>query len=375
MDKAIWNGQIYTAFNVSKSYETEKNIRKASGYKELRCPDPCCPNPIVKYCHGEIKSAYFAHINNCYCDYALFDKEITQEMREIKNKLYKSFVSKGFDVEQDVKVFSGHYTHFLFNLPNDRKVAIELGTQKITANQIDYLSLQYQKIGIKVKWIVISDSIELLDESNLIFIKRYSLNENKMRDVLIIDSEGVGITQQVIDPNKYEFEGRTIVSKNYPSIFTETNSLEYLAFENEELTIEGFYDRYNKWLNKKMRAFENKKVELEKEKIKYLEMQNQKKALIEQRRKEREDVLKKEKQQQQNCSNSRFMTYEERRNSIMPLMNQVEKQVIDELGERWIRCKVCGIIETVDKFLTYGGKNHSTLGVCRACHYRINGGN
>ena len=94
MENAMWNGRVYTATEVSQSYELEKEIRKASARRELKCTDPDCPNPILKYCHGEIKNPYFAHLNNCNCDYAEFDKGNTQLMRSVKRNLYEIFVAK-----------------------------------------------------------------------------------------------------------------------------------------------------------------------------------------------------------------------------------------------------------------------------------------
>ena len=87
MENALWNGKLYTAAEIAESYELEKSVRKASGRKELRCPDADCPSPVLRYCHGEIKSAFFAHLDNCTCDYAEFDKENTQLMRKVKRTI------------------------------------------------------------------------------------------------------------------------------------------------------------------------------------------------------------------------------------------------------------------------------------------------
>ena len=151
MENALWNGKSYTATEIADSYELEKSIRKASGRKELRCPDADCPSPVLRYCHGEIKSAFFAHLDNCTCDYAEFDRENTQLMRTVKRTIYESFVAQGYDVQLEVKLLPRHYTHLLFTMPTGKKIAVELGTQRTTANRIDYLSEQYERIGVDVK--------------------------------------------------------------------------------------------------------------------------------------------------------------------------------------------------------------------------------
>ena len=52
MENAIWNGITIIASDISKDYEKEKQVRKASGRKELRCPDPDCKHPVLRYCHA-----------------------------------------------------------------------------------------------------------------------------------------------------------------------------------------------------------------------------------------------------------------------------------------------------------------------------------
>ena len=64
------------------------------------------------------------------------------------------------------------------------------------------------------------------------------------------------------------------------------------------------------------------------------------------------------------------MSYEDRRESILPLMEQQTKQVVDQSGARWIRCELCGVVETEDKFWTFGGAGHMNLGKCYKCSKR-----
>lgn len=58
---------------------------------------------------------------------------------------------------------------------------------------------------------------------------------------------------------------------------------------------------------------------------------------------------------------------EERRQEILPKMNQQEVKVYDSSGERWIRCEKCGKIATSSDFVEYGGEGKATLGECRDC--------
>ena len=56
MEHAKWKGNVISANDVAKQFEIEREVRKASRRRELKCPDEEC-NGIVKYCHGEIKGA------------------------------------------------------------------------------------------------------------------------------------------------------------------------------------------------------------------------------------------------------------------------------------------------------------------------------
>lgn len=280
MENALWNGQCYTAADVAESYELEKTIRKASERKELRCPDADCPSPILRYCHGKIiKSAYFAHLDNCTCDYAEFDKTNTPLIRMVKRIIYNSFASKGYDVQLEVKVVPKHYTHLLFTLSSGKKVAVELGTPRTTADKIEYLAEQYSAIGIDAQWIVINNAQTPAKENEAYFIERYRLNESKRKDVLVLSRDGTKITQYILDPNKYLYRGNPIRSNNYPEIYREVAGLDVLAFEEDELTIQGFHARYNEWLKKKRRAFEKKIAQCEAEEVAWRERQRREQTI------------------------------------------------------------------------------------------------
>lgn len=357
MENAIFNGMKYTATEISKSYDLEKCIRKASGRQELRCPDLACSAPVLRYCHGEIRNPFFAHFTNCACDYAKFDRENTCLMRKVQRAIYEHLTSCGVNVQMEVKLLPHHYTHLLLLMSNGKKIAIELGTQKTPVNKIDVVSEQYKRLSIGVKWIVISDNKVLVKENETYFIKRYLLNESKWKDVLILNWEGTEVTQYIVDPNEYSYNGIKIQSANYPKIYSESKALSELTLENGEVTIGGFYFRYNVWLGKKKRAFDIKKAQLEEESRRCNEwLETREKSSL---------------QQQASAETSREesmqLSYEARKNSVLPCIDQQITQARDQIGVRWIRCEICGTVDTASEFSTYGGINHLNLGICRKC--------
>ena len=47
--------------------------------------------------------------------------------------------------------------------------------------------------------------------------------------------------------------------------------------------------------------------------------------------------------------------------------NQQDKIIRDQFGNRWIQCERCGRIGQDGDFVSYGGKNHVNLGICKKC--------
>lgn len=258
MENALWNKKLVIATELAKDYSFEKKIRKASGHKELRCPDPECQHPILRYCHGEKKDAYFAHLNNEHCDYATFDRENTQIMRTVSRLIYESFKAKGYTIRPEVKILDHHYTHLFFDMNDGSKLAVELGTHHLSANRIEMLTNEYKRKNIAVKWIVIGNTNTIVRESQTYFLKRYLLNESSNKDLIVVSWNGAEFAQYKVDPNKYQYMGCDIHSNNYPETYAEYAALNDLTITNGELTITGFNTRYNDWLKTKRRAFRKK---------------------------------------------------------------------------------------------------------------------
>lgn len=374
MENALWNGQLLIASDIMNDYRLEKEIRKASGRKELRCPDPDCQHPILRYCHGDIKEAFFAHLNNEQCDYANFDKENTQVMRTIRRIIYENFKSKGFKVRPEVKILDHHYTHLLFDMADCNQIAVEIGTQRLSANRIDKLTDEYRKKGIAVKWIVLGNTNVPVKENHAFFIKRYLLNESKNKDLLVVNWDCTVVAQYKVDPNKYEYNGRFIQSNNYPETYSEYATLSDLTFEDNELSLEGFKERYKEWIVKKRDAFNKKIKQLEdenKKRIEEIHNQEQKRiqmfSVLEERLSKLNKSLIAPPAQLTPTAKTSNISYEQSRQEILHLMIQQETQARDSLGRRWIKCEICGAVETEDKFGSYGGSNHINLGVCYDC--------
>ena len=265
MEKAVWNGKLFLASDVAEDFQLENKIRKASGHKELKCPDPNCGNPIVRYCHGDEKDAYFAHLNNECCDYARYDKDTLPIIKTIKTKLFHSLQYKGFHIDIDVKILAHHYTPLIIETENAGKIAIEFGTKQTSANTTSFLSEQYANVGILLRWIVVDDHLTPWNESAVCHIKRFVLNTSKNRDLIIISKDGECVKQSIEDQNRYEYGGREIRSSNYPAFFCKEATIDDITLEDTELTTINFYKFFEMWLLTKRRKFEERVLELQEE--------------------------------------------------------------------------------------------------------------
>lgn len=234
------------------------------------CPDENCEHRVLKYCHGDKRQPYFAHVINTDCGYEKYDNETTEYTKEIKRLLYSHFKNQGYDVKMDVKLVEKHYSHLVIT-EEGISFPIEIITKFSSANRLDYIKKKYDEKHLKVNWIVTDiypENDNCIVESELNFAKRFSLNETDDNTLITIDLSGNNVIQYCMDTNTYIFDGREISSKNYPRIFALTSNIGNLEFSNGKLSIVGFYDAYNEFITKKDRAFCKKTLELKEQKAK-----------------------------------------------------------------------------------------------------------
>lgn len=258
MNKAKLNGQIIYASEIMMDYKLENEIRDLSRAGKLMCPDGCCDSPVLKYCHGKKrKQSYFSHRNTCSCDYDKYDKKNTDTIDNIKNKLYERLISNGINCDIDVKVFNRHYAHVAI-YENNATIAIELVSDSLGKRKTNDLVSLYKDKSISVIFVVVGSDNQLQAEFEANYIRRYSLNESKDNNLLIISSSGEEIYQYRYDTFTYVYRGRNFAPSG--DLYRENSNFNSLVFENGSLTIEGFEERYNDWFNEKQKKFEELKI-------------------------------------------------------------------------------------------------------------------
>lgn len=380
MEFALWNGKKISASEVSENNKYEREVRKVS-HIELMCPDPNCANPILKYCHGDKKDAYFAHICNEHCDYGDYDRDTPSQIKLVCKRLYNHLASLSYNVQMEVKVLKHHYTHILITTDNNESIAIELGNQRTSEKRIERITQEYKDAGISVQWIVV-DNLDIPDGEDRVYcLKRYILNESTNNDLIIIEPETYKVGQYKVDEKRYWAAGREIYSENYPNTYTVESALEDIVVENNELTLQGFISLYNSWFEKKNRQFLKKKEQLEKDAA--------------EERIKREDEWKRQKSEPAKRGKTFTskpykpvtpapvfkppepevkpqLSYEERKAEITDKINQTTEYAIDSTGMKWFKCERCGKVDEDPEFVSYGGHNKYTLGLCRECSRKGN---
>lgn len=160
MEKALYGGRLRMAYKVAGNTELEKEIRNASKGGEILCPDIECKAPILKYCHGDVRTPYFSHKAKGACDYATFDKRDNDTFRDVRHALYEHFIRTGYCVLQEEKVLKHHYAHLMIGpgqIQSSEMVAIELGDTMTSLNDMQKINDGYQAQGIPVNWLLIDD--------------------------------------------------------------------------------------------------------------------------------------------------------------------------------------------------------------------------
>lgn len=327
LEYALWEGKKIFARDVALNYAFEREIRKASAQKMLKCADSECASSLVKYCHGEVRGAYFAHIHNENCAYAQYDKNC-EPYRNIKLTLFEHFLTQGESIELDIKIFGRHYCPLKFSFSDGTMIAVEFGTSKTTVKEIETLENEYETAGVKFIWLVIGELNGITKESDMFYLKRHLLNKEKNVPFILIDSNCKDVCEYF---NETDCDcGKRVAYRNgeIASLIIRNQRIELAQSEAQHRQ---FYDGKEPYKNK-------------------LEIKEMGNARIEQTQ----------------------YTWEQEWKAIQAQINQQETQVRDSCGIRYVKCVKCGKIADVSKFVEYGGKGSINKGICNDCQRKRN---
>ena len=207
MEKALCNGQLRMAYKVARDEELEKEIRRASRAGEILCPDIECKAPILKYCHGNLRT-YFSHKAKGACDYAVFDKKDNEMFREVRHVLYEHFSEKGYNVFQEEKILPNHYAHLVLSsdqLESNKRIAIEFGDVKTPPQYIRKINEEYHAQGIHVNWLLVDNEQRYARMEYRKFLQWYLHCGASNRKLVVISSNisEVAMYKERCNPNEF----------------------------------------------------------------------------------------------------------------------------------------------------------------------------
>lgn len=266
MQKALWNGKIVYAYKIAEDYELEKAARIASPKKEFLCTDEECKCRVLKYCNGDEKKPYFAHRENSNCDYARFEKNYGI-MERLTVRLAEILEKNGYKVQIHERLFKGHITYLVVWQGNANPVAVDFITHRIGVNDIEGWASAYRHSGMQYSFIVADKNLDINEEKNTFFAKRYSLNETKNRFLICISWDGKTVTQIAMDRKNYSYKERlcNFSPELSYSYYKEVEKAENIIIEDDQLSIKGFFERYQSWKETRNSFYENWKSKVDDE--------------------------------------------------------------------------------------------------------------
>lgn len=384
MEYAIWNGELVSATEIAKDYNKEKAIRIDSGRKKLQCPDPECKSKLVKYCHGDVKEAYFAHVINTDCDYQKYEDETDNITKRCRDAVYNVLKSKGYEVELVKKLIRRHYAHIVCR-HGGKTYAVEFISQNTSANKIEYFKKEYAKIGVIVCWISISgETPEVVYDDAIAFNKRHSLHEAINKDLLIITRDGGTVHQYKDDANDYQPCARAALTQRKQLHLV--SSTADLCIDRDTISINGFFASFDEFIR------QNKSIEANA--IRAAEEEKARQELIA-KEKQNAEAVKREKELKIAKARARGDRYFENEDGSLIVLNvnesytgqeinpfikpipyetkqkQMKEKVlskteiaIDIDGYRWCKCIKCQKVKIENKFYVIQVNGNINDGIC-----------
>ena len=321
MQLAIWNGKRIYAREVAEDYFLEKEVRRASANKEIRCAQKDCPHPALRYCNGDKKEPYFAHLDASDCDFSRFERNFGV-MESLTIRLAQILEKNGYEVVMHERLFPGHITYLMAGKLGETPVAIDFITHMKGVEDIDGWAKSYRENNIPYTFIVADRKLDITSERNTFFAKRYSLNETTHNYLVIIDWEGKAVSQTAIDRNEYNYKGRNCPFPEWMGVYyMESKNADVLVLEGIQITIPGFTNRFETWLYNKEQFYENwkKKVD-EQEEIERLRREKEARRVAE-RKKEQERLAEQkrleEEQRRKDVEKARAKAEHERKERVI----------------------------------------------------------
>lgn len=275
MVNGMWQGQPLDADEVAATEEFETKIRKAGANHELRCTDPEC-KCFICYKHGKKRKPHFAHIGESECAYAQFEKQDTPIKMIVRSALYAHFANLGYDVKREVRLPNGRkYCDLLLNI-NNQNVVLRIVLSTTSATYIEEYTKECEQSDCKLLWIAIGDPYDVHYEKHHYHAMRYLFNHTANKNLLIIAPDATMVSQTKEDNTRYVYKGKWLNNRYFLEDvhnFQIVRPVSELRIVDGELTIDGFSDAYDAWMQRKYMAFEKMRADIDAEEKRRTELE------------------------------------------------------------------------------------------------------
>lgn len=182
------------------------------------------------------------------------------------------------------------------------------------------------------------------------------------------------------NPNQY-WEEIEVLQDNLSSFTFGDNGMllhkglpvEKLKNEKEHQHIEKLEQIKKSWekqQQERKEAEERRRIEEEKRLMEQLEKQAR---MEEQARIDHQEKIRLQREAEEKRAEDAAKKERERYEALKKKIDAVidsdqEKPYMDELGNRWVRCKYCGKVDVDSEFGSYGGIHETNLGKCKECY-------
>ena len=358
----LQNGQIIMIDDIDKAHNGSK----------CNCVCPACKEPFIARM-GDKNQHHFAHSGkgcdeiNAYMTglYMLLSEYLTS------NKLYLPPVIVGFELSAYAFWTQENVAEHSWLLPKSRDHNIEELAYKEKRIYFDKAEIVRNNDGVPQAILAQKNDSQLAIRITPPDTVCKVGEAKKYKDVTTLEID-LSNAEDIISGGKKD-EIFDYINNN-DSIFCWVYNPKIIkAFPQIIKRSKAYYDKAQQRI--KQQEEERKKRALEeKRKIKEAE-EYRKKWLIEHAdeirkaeekriQQEAEDKIRIETQMKRMEEQKFYDGFEEVKNSF----NQQEKIIRDKYGIRWIQCERCGKIGQEGEFVSYGGKNHVNLGVCKKCN-------
>lgn len=255
MEKAYYNGKIYTAKEITEYLQENKLIRIASRNGEFKCIDPECTHPKLKYNSGPKKGKYFSHYKQGYCGYDEYYKKLTGNIKKLRELICKKICENiNAEFQTDQLLTPRHYTPLVIILENGTKLAIDIEENKYPT-EIHKLAKSYQELNIHNQWVIIGNPYTDKKELDIKPLERHQLHETVNNAVIIVSPKLDEFLTVMLDTESYMYNGKEVEMEGFSKLFTKVKNISELAIVNNQLLYEDALTDFVNWKEAKKKAF------------------------------------------------------------------------------------------------------------------------